>query len=103
MVKNPPACAGDAEDAGWISGSGRTSGVGNGNPLQYPYQKNSMDRGAWWATVHGGLKEPDMTEQRQILLIHIQIDPQLREDDRIKLCNTYWQSLISLIKKIFFN
>ena len=49
-----------------------------------------------------GLKEPDMTEHRQILLIHIQIDPQLREGDRIKLCNTYWQSLISLIKKIFF-
>ena len=52
-VKTPPANAEDARDSGSIPGSGRSSGVENGNPLQYPYQKNSMDRGAWWATVHG--------------------------------------------------
>ena len=48
VIKNPPANVGDA---GSIPGSGRSSGVGNGNPLQYPCPENSMDRGAWWATV----------------------------------------------------
>ena len=37
-------------------GSGRSSGVGNGNPLQYSYLDSSMGRGAWWATVHGVAK-----------------------------------------------
>ena len=50
MVKNSPAYAGDA---GSIPGSGRSSGEGNGNPLQYSCQDNSMYRGAWWTTVHG--------------------------------------------------
>ena len=36
-----------------IPGSVRSPGEGNGNPLQYPWLENSMDRGAWWATVHG--------------------------------------------------
>ena len=39
-----------------ISGSGSSPGVGNGNPLQYPCLENSVDRGAWWATVHGVAK-----------------------------------------------
>ena len=39
-----------------IPGFGRSSGEGNGNPLQYSCLKNSMDRGAWWATVHGVTK-----------------------------------------------
>ena len=59
MVKNPPANAGDSRDArdtGSSPGSGRSSGVGNGNSLQYSYLENPMDRGAWWATVHGGEK-----------------------------------------------
>ena len=47
MLKNPPAKARDAKDTGSTSGSGRSPGVGNGNPLQY-CMKNSMDRGAWW-------------------------------------------------------
>ena len=47
------ACkAGDTGDAGSISGSGRSSGVGNGNSLQYSCLKNPMDRVAWWAIVH---------------------------------------------------
>ena len=41
----------------------RPAGEGNGYPLQYSGLENSMDRGAWWATVHGGHKESDMTEQ----------------------------------------
>ena len=58
MVKNPPA---NAEDAGLIPGSGRSPGEGNGNPLQYSWLENPMDRGAWRATVHGH-KESDPTE-----------------------------------------
>ena len=53
MVKDPPANAGDVRDTGSILGSGRSSGGGNGNPLQYPCQENPVDRGAWRATVHG--------------------------------------------------
>ena len=52
-MKNPPASAGDARDEGSIPGSGRSPGEGNGNPLQYSCLKNSMDGGAWWATIHG--------------------------------------------------
>ena len=56
VVKNLPGSAGDARDAGSYSGLGRSSGVGNGNPLQYSCLENSMDRGAWQATVHGMAK-----------------------------------------------
>ena len=41
------------EMAGWIPGSGRSPGEGNGNSLQYSCLEDTMDRGAWWATVHG--------------------------------------------------
>ena len=51
MVKNPPANAGEAGDTGSIPGSGRSSGGGHGNPLQYSCLENYMDRGAWGATV----------------------------------------------------
>ena len=47
LVKNPPANAGDIGDAGLIPESERSSGSGNGNPLQYSCLENSMDRGAW--------------------------------------------------------
>ena len=40
-------------DLGSIPGLGRSPGEGNSNPLQYSCLENSMDRGAWWATVHG--------------------------------------------------
>ena len=43
-------------DTGLTPGSGRSPGIGNGNPLQHSCLKNSMDRGAWWATVHGVAK-----------------------------------------------
>ena len=61
MVKDPPANAGDVRDEGEISGSGRSPGEGNDNPLQYSCQENLMDRGA------GGLqfdsyKQSDTTE-----------------------------------------
>ena len=68
MLKNPPANAGDLRDRGSIPGSGRSLGVENGNPLQYSYLRNPMDRGAWQATVHGTTKQSDMTvvTQQQI-------------------------------------
>ena len=53
MVKNPLANKGDAGDMGLIPGSKRFPGEGNGNPLQYSRLENSMDREAWWVTVHG--------------------------------------------------
>ena len=52
-VRNPLVSAGDAKDSDSIPGLGRFPGVGNGNLLQYSCLKNSMDRGAWQATVHG--------------------------------------------------
>ena len=56
MVKNPSANAGDARDSGSISGSGRTLGGGNGNPLQNSCLGNPMDRGAWKTIVDGVTK-----------------------------------------------
>ena len=53
VVKNPPTSAGDA---GSIHGSGRSPGEGHGNSLQCSYMENSMDRGAWRATVCGVVK-----------------------------------------------
>ena len=53
VVRNPPANAGYK---GSIPGSGRSPGEGNGNPLQYSCPGNSMDRGAWRATVHRVVK-----------------------------------------------
>ena len=53
------ACS--VEDLGLTPGSGRSSGEGNGNPLQYSCLENPMDRGAWRATVHAVTKESDMT------------------------------------------
>ena len=55
-IKNPPATAGDAGDMSLIPGSGRSPGVANGNPHKYSCLENSMDRGAWQATVRGGRK-----------------------------------------------
>ena len=53
VKKNPPANARGTRDTVLIPGSGRSCGVGNGSPLQYSCLENSMDRGAWRATVHG--------------------------------------------------
>ena len=52
-IKNPPA---NGRDMGSVPGWERSSGEGNGNPLQYPCLENPMDRGAWWTTVHGVTK-----------------------------------------------
>ena len=54
VVKNLPA-----KQEIWVP----SPGEGNGNPLWYPCLGNPMDREAWWAIVHGGFKEWDMTER----------------------------------------
>ena len=64
LVKNSAANAGDARDTNLILGLGRSSGEGNGNPLQYSCLENSMDRGAWWATVHGVTKSQTQLSAR---------------------------------------
>ena len=57
--KKESAC--NAEDLGLIPELGRSPGEGNGNPLQYSYLENPIDRGALWTTVHGVTKELDRT------------------------------------------
>ena len=56
VIKNLSVSAGVARDVSSISGFGRASGKGNGNPLQYSCWKSPMDRGACWVTVHGVTK-----------------------------------------------
>ena len=56
MVKNLPTNVGDIRDVGSVPGLGRSLEGENGNPLQYSCLENSMDRGAWWVTVHGVAK-----------------------------------------------
>ena len=56
MARNPPANTGDTRHTGSIPGSGKSPGVGHGNPLQYCCLENSMYRGAWEATMHGVTK-----------------------------------------------
>ena len=60
VVKNPPV----VQDT-WVRSLDQedSPGGGNGSPLQYSCLGNPMDRGAWWATVHGVAKELDTTEQ----------------------------------------
>ena len=61
MVKNPPANA-EEGDLGSIPGLERSPGVGNGNPLQYSFLGDPMDRGVWQDIVHGVEKDSKMTE-----------------------------------------
>ena len=72
-VGRESAC--DAGEQGSIPGSGRSSGEGNGNPLQYSHLENHKDRGAWWATVHGiarvGHDLATKTPNHQNLLVHL--------------------------------
>ena len=56
MVKKSPANAGDIRDTGVIPGAGRSPGGGHSSPLQYSCLENTVDKGAWWAMVHGVAK-----------------------------------------------
>ena len=60
VVKDMPANAGDS---GLILGSERSPGEGNGNPRQYSCLENPMDRGSWWAALHGVAKDLDTTKR----------------------------------------
>ena len=71
MVKRLPACR--AGDPCSIPGSGRCPGEGNGNPLQYSCLENSMDRGAWQATVHGVAKSQTRLNNCHSSLTHDQL------------------------------
>ena len=61
------ASAHNAGDQGSIPGSVRSSGEGNGNPLQYSCLENSMDGGGWWATVHGVAKSQTLSGTLRII------------------------------------
>ena len=63
----------NAGDLSSIPGSGRSTGEGNGNPLQCYCLENPMDRGAWWATVHGVAKESDMTDGFTFTFFHFRL------------------------------
>ena len=65
VVRNPPANAGDSRDMSSKPGSGRSPGGENGNQLQYSCLENAMNRGDWWATVHG----PQSQTQQQVCLM----------------------------------
>ena len=65
LVKNLPANEGDARDGGLILVLRRSPGGGNGNPLQNSCLENFMDRGAWWASIHGVAKS-NRTERLSI-------------------------------------
>ena len=69
-----PACnEGDTRDVSSIPRLGRSPGGGHGNSLQYSFWGNAMDRGAWWATLHGVIKESDMTKVTEQQQQHIPI------------------------------
>ena len=76
VVKNPSANAEDTRDTGSIPGSGRSPGVGNGNPLQYSFLEKSMGWGAWLATACG------VTKSRTV---------------------SYWVNLIEIFKHLKWN
>ena len=68
VVKNLPASAGDVRDTGSILGLGRSPQGGHSNLLQYSCLENPMDRGTWWATVHGVAKSRTRLSDRALWL-----------------------------------
>ena len=73
VVKNTPASAGDLRVTGSVHRWGRSPGEGHGNPLQYSWLENSIDRGDWWATVHSIIKSqtwPKRLSMHTLLQIH---------------------------------
>ena len=72
MVKNLPANAGDA---GSIPGSGRSPRGGNGNALRYSCLETPMNRGVWWATVHGVTKSQTRLSTQETTVSSREVDP----------------------------
>ena len=64
---NPPTNAKDARDEITIPELGRSPGAGNGNLFQYSCLENPMDRGAWWATVHGFAESTQLNTEQSIV------------------------------------
>ena len=83
LVKNLPDNAGDPRDAGLILRSERFPGVVNGNPVQYFCLENSMDRGAWRATVHEVAKS--WTQLITICICYLLLCNKLLESSSLKL------------------
>ena len=79
------AAACNAGDMGLIPGLGRSPGERNGNPLQYSRLENSMDRGAWWATVHGVAKSRTRLSDFTHSLTHAKAGPL----EKPSLCKLY--------------
>ena len=91
VAKNPLANAGDPRDSGSIPELGRSPGGGNGNPLLYSYLENAMDRGAWWATVHG------VSKSQTQLSTHTGISESLPEER--KLVNGSKKAVLGINKR----
>ena len=92
MVKNPPTHAGDIRDAVLIPGLGRSPGGGNDNPLQY-----SMNRGAWWVTVHGVAKSQTRLKQLSIHVckqVRINLKYLFHESQILSIMFTYYLTLM---------
>ena len=97
MAKSLPAKAGDAGDAGLIPWSGRSPGVGNGNPLQFFCLENSRGRGAWQAKSPWGWKVSDMPEQLSTharsfkgTASHSHTNPLLRNSESLESLKHAW-------------
>ena len=109
VVKNLPTNAGDARDEGSIPGSGRSPGIGNGNPIQYSCLENSTVRGAQPGAVHRDT-ESDTTERLSSSCIAIRKQRRLESERRSHLfkSSTMTHSNVSLlaprdmIRKSFF-
>ena len=90
MVKNPPTNAGDIRDVGSIPGLGRCPGGGHGNPFQYSYLENPMDREAWQVTIHRVSKS---RTRLKLYLVSTRKPPNI---NRKWGQTTSWSSLISI-------
>ena len=71
VVKNPPANGGNLRDLDSIPGLGRSPGGRNGNPLQFSCLKKPMNRGTWWATVHGVAKSQTWLKWLSMYALHL--------------------------------
>ena len=83
VVKNSPVSAGDIRDVGSIPGSGRSSGEGHDNLLQYSCLENPHDKGDWGATSPWGRKESDMTEWLSTQTLYFSLSPYLLNNNYI--------------------
>ena len=107
VVKNLPAKAGDIREVGLIPGSGRSSGVENGNPLRYSCLDNSMTRGAWQAAVHEVTKSQTwlsthtkQQQQKLILILLNSLTPESETEYHIRLAKSFLWVSISCWRKI---